>query len=180
MPFTLIRHPKCVHAEGICYGHLDLPADSLYLKQHLPQLLAALPSDFLLMSSPSSRCQKLAEEIAREKSVSISTSELLRELYFGYWEGRAWESISVEELDAWAQDIWGYCPGDGESASSLKDRCLQFLAWMQQQPITKDIVVISHAGFIRMCLSLLGKISPDEQWTYPIAYMHPYLIEEFV
>ena len=104
MQVFLIRHPKPVIETGICYGRLDVDA-------HAPHAVAdeirpLLRRDVPVYSSPLRRARQLAEALHPSPIID----ERLCEIDFGDWEGRAWDTIERDALDAWAADVTGFTP----------------------------------------------------------------------
>ena len=77
------------------------------------------------------------------------TDARLSEINFGDWEGRAWDAIERDALDAWAADMLNFIPPGGESPGQLQQRCIDFVSTLD----LPSVVLVSHAGVIR---SLLG------------------------
>lgn len=140
MILHLIRHPKPQVAPGICYGQLEISAKND--KAEIEHLQAALPAGLPLWSSPAQRCRILAEALHPQPVFD----ERLREMNFGQWEGRAWDAIPRDELDAWAADVVDFAPPGGESARQVLARSLQFLADLS----VPEAVLVTHAGVIRV------------------------------
>jgi alpha-ribazole phosphatase len=154
MQIYLIRHPPPVDVDGLCYGRLDVKveretniaaAESLSGRLSRQTLEAAA-----IYSSPSSRCLELARHLAAPRQAEAADD--LMEMNFGVWQGRRWDAIAREEIDAWATDLWNYRPGGGESADMVAAR---FERWLQQvrQRRAGDVVAVTHAGVIRVALA---------------------------
>ena len=82
-------------APGICYGQLDVDCED-------PQPIAArlrpqIPAGTPVISSPLRRARLLA--LALDSQAGIDGR--LSEIDFGEWEGRPWNDIDREALDAW-------------------------------------------------------------------------------
>ena len=154
MILHLIRHPKPLVEAGICYGRLDISAENFDALAE--GLRAELPSGLPLWSSPLRRCRALAECL----NPSPVFDERLVEMDFGAWEGRAWDAIPRHELDAWAADVAGYAPPDGESPLALKQRALDFVAALA----VPEAVIVTHAGVIRTLLAHWQGL-PPARWT---------------
>lgn len=170
MQLILVRHPPALGAAGRCYGRLDLPPDPVALAASVGLLQAyrGLP----VFSSPLRRCRQLAQRLHPQPQLW----PLLQELDFGCWEGLPWDALPREQLDAWAADIWHYRPGGGESAAMLRAR------W--QQAVTRlracgkqRVMLISHAGLIRLALAESGQVAEAERWSAHIDYTTPYSLE---
>ena len=169
MKLILLRHPP-IHAEGRCYGRLDmpLPANVLHAALESLQHLQGLT----VYSSPASRCLQLAKQLSPYPIVWPE----LQELDFGTWEGQLWDDIPRTELDAWAADIWHYQPGGGENAASLRQRWHTACHRLQHTGLSQAVVV-SHAGLIRMALVEAGYLDESQRWFAPIAHATPYVLE---
>lgn len=164
---SLIRHPALLNMSNRCYGQLEIEVDSISLNEAIVTLnpLKGLP----VYSSPAQRCQQLAQGLNPHYKILDN----LQELNFGSWEGKYWDAIPRHELDAWAADIWHYRVGGAETVSELRQRWLNVYQYFCQ---TEDehILVISHAGIIRMALAEVNMIDKTQRWTYPIHFAKPY------
>ena len=145
MPLVLIRHTRVDAPAGICYGRHEVPlapsfdAEAGEVWSQLPW-----PPD-VVWTSPSERCRKLAERLGGE----VRVDDRLRELHFGEWEGRSWESFRGPESEAWALDPWGQRPPGGESGEELWKRVGQVRAELEAAGSAGHVAVVTHAGAIR-------------------------------
>lgn len=156
MTLYLVRHPIPDYTEGYCYGRMELPVTDIEMLRTLAAVrLQITPSTCAgaeIYSSPSLRCLKFAEALALPRQPRVV--EQLLEMSFGDWEGKCWDSIERQEIDAWAADVWGYRPGGGESADMVAAR---WNFWFQAvRATTNDVIAITHAGVIRVALALAG------------------------
>jgi alpha-ribazole phosphatase len=166
----LVRHPRPLAADGICYGRSDLPADPDELARVLAALRGgALPGEAAVFSSPLQRCAGLA----RQLSGSTILDPDLAEMDFGAWEGRHWNDIPREEIDAWAADLLRYRPGGGESVLEVARRVASALAAIRRHG-GERAVVICHAGTMRLAARLADG-TPLEQAALAAA-AHPHRI----
>lgn len=159
MDIYLIRHTRVQGVNGICYGRSEVPlaadfmTDAEEVKRKLPT--AEHP---VYLSSPSRRCRTLAEFLSDGPYDIVPE---LGELDFGLWEMQAWDAIPRDSLDRWARDYLNHpCP-QGESLKDMRDRVLHFWEGLTQHR-SSPIVVITHAGPIRVILSHLLKIPAQE------------------
>jgi alpha-ribazole phosphatase len=152
MEILLIRHPAPSDVRGLCYGRLDVAVPTSTLESTTAELRRRIPRDALrtatVYSSPLSRCLGLARALMPAPLVD---PELI-EMDFGAWEGLAWDVVPREELNAWAKDLWGYRPGGGENARDVALRWQRFVARIRQSA-AELVVVVTHAGVIRVALS---------------------------
>ena len=89
----LIRHTRPEVAAGICYGSTDLPAAPGF-EAEAAHLTARFPTADRIVSSPLRRCLPLAEFLAERLGAPLFLDARWREMDFGAWEGRAWETIA--------------------------------------------------------------------------------------
>ena len=160
MILHLIRHPKPLIEPGICYGQHDVAAEN-------PALAAAvlrdkIPTGVPLWSSPLQRCRALAELL----HPSPRFDPRLMEMSFGDWEGRPWDSICRSALDAWAADVFNFAPPAGESAAQVMARVERFL----REQEADELVLLTHAGVIRLLLACARQQALDVWLNYPIPF----------
>lgn len=154
MRLYLIRHPRPLIDDGICYGRLDVAAeDAAALAE---RLRGELPGGLPLWSSPLRRCRELAGLL----HPAPCFDERLREMDFGAWEGRPWDAIPRAEIDAWAADVAGYAPPGGESPAALQQRALACVGELA----VPAAVVVTHAGVIRTLLAEIRGL-PPARWS---------------
>lgn len=186
----LVRHAEPMIASGICYGHLDVPAEldatqqaaksfAISLAQARQNNATSLNTESIpIYVSGLQRSQQLADELllvlndtAGLGRARIQTDIRLNELNFGIWEGKAWSEIPKSALDQWSADFAQHKFGGTESSQDVIDRVLAAYqgTWEQAQiSNTTDVIWITHAGVIR-ALSYLQKngmrtIERAEQW----------------
>lgn len=145
MRLYLVRHLPPLVAPGVCYGRTDLATDPAEQSATLPALLAALPTQSPLYSSPLRRCAVLADALGGPVQVDAR----LAELDFGSWEMQAWDVIPRAQIDAWAADVANYRPGGGESVTDMAVRIDGFYNDIVQTG-APAAVVVCHAGTIRL------------------------------
>ncbi len=109
-----------------------------------------------MWSSDLLRCQSTAGAAG----LPFSTSEALREINFGHWEGRLWTDLHRDHADQTARFLRGdpafSAPG-GESISDLVTRQRRFVHDAGLLDSTGDIAVIGHGGALRaLVVALLG------------------------
>jgi len=156
MTVYLVRHPPPDCTGGFCYGQMELAVTDIEVARALAavrmQITPPTIARAAIYSSPLLRCLKFAEALALPGKPRIA--EQLLEMSFGAWEGKSWDLIERQEIDAWAADVWGYRPGGGESADMVAAR---WDRWLQDVRVTTgDIIAITHAGVIRVALALAG------------------------
>ncbi|WP_174981261.1 alpha-ribazole phosphatase family protein [Pandoraea capi] len=158
MDLILMRHPPPDIAPGICYGRADVPPIDTILPSALSTMLTRL-GDALdgrrvtsIHSSPLRRAQRVAQEMAGHLGLRLQVDARLGEMDFGAWERCRWDDIDRKALDAWAADVCGYAPPDGESARDVVRRMDAWARALRSQATGEDEVhvVVAHAGPIRL------------------------------
>lgn len=154
-------------ADGICYGATDLPLaeDAAEVADRLRPLLPDAP----VFSSPLARCRELAQALHPEPAFD----DRLKELDFGDWEMRPWESLDCAALDAWAADPLGFAPPGGESVAELRVRVRSFL-----EGLSGDVIVVAHAGVMKLCAAELAGVPSNEWFGMRFHYASVTLIEK--
>lgn len=166
MKLWLVRHAQVAVAPGSCYGALDVPADATATHSCAQALAEVLPHGLIVSTSPLQRCEQLAQALQGLRPDLIFNNDArLREMDFGAWEGRPWDSIAQNEFNAWTSDFAHHAVGGhGESVSSVMARVG---AAFDALPRDADAVWITHAGIIRATLLLARgarQVSRADQW----------------
>ena len=166
MKLWLVRHAQPLVEAGVCYGRLDVPADSAATKNTALALAAALPQQMAVYTSPLQRCEWLAHALyALRPDLALKMDARLAEMDFGTWEGQAWDSIGAQALDAWTQDFAHHQPGGGESVHGFMQRVAA--VWDANRAIGEDAVWITHAGVVRAAHLLRSgqrQLTDAHQW----------------
>ena len=172
MDIHLIRHPRTMAPRGTCYGALDLEADPDQLAADAARLAPAIPPMARFLSSPQRRAHALAEALAGEP---VETDPRLVEMNFGAWEGRDWDSLPREEIDAWAADVGGYTPPGGESVEAMARRVLEYWQSIDIEDTT-PLVIVSHGGPLRLIAANVTGSTPAKSMAFEIQWGHRALI----
>lgn len=160
MILHLIRHPKPLIEPGICYGQLDIPAESP--EPLLENLRRQIPAHVPVWSSPLQRCRTLAAAL----HPAPQFDPRLMEMNFGEWEGLPWDDVPRHELEKWAGDVEHFAPPGGESALQVQQRVLSFF----EKKYFDEVAIVTHAGVIRLLLSFHKKQSLMSHIERPIPY----------
>lgn len=147
---TLVRHTTPLVDKGVCYGATDLPLAPGF-EREADLLLTALPPASGILTSPLSRCCRLADRIGAHLGLTVAVDENWREMDFGRWEGQRWDAIPRDALDAWAGDFLHYRDHGGESVQDLQDRVARGL-----DTAPDGAVIVTHMGCIKAALYLRG------------------------
>lgn len=161
----LLRHTRPAGAEGLCYGRTDLPPGP-DLPAEAARLAAALPPVARIVTSPLTRCARLAATLAAARGLPLAVEPRLVEIDFGAWEGRAWAAIPRAEIDAWAADLLYARPHGGETVAELAARAAEGLAAAAAAG-PGPVLVVAHAGVIRAALA--PQLGPAA-WQHPVGF----------
>ena len=153
MRITLIRHTTLNIEPGICYGQTDVPVSENFSAElaRLRPKLSDLNFD-AIYTSPLQRCRHLAEALQPTlhlESPLLNQDDRLKELHFGDWELRAWDSIPRDVFDVWANDYAHLAPPNGETFYALQQRAKSFVAEVSRHSQYQHICVVTHGGLIR-------------------------------
>ncbi len=165
----LLRHTKPAVKEGICYGVTDLELDSTSCEQDIKCAVETLQGlEFeAIYSSPLKRCMTLAK--AASGGAEIIVDPRLKELDFGDWEMTPWSDIfNQAEGKKWFDNYIEISTPNGESFRELISRAESFIADIKS--LKGDILLVTHAGFIRAAMVALGKVSAYEVFDMDIKY----------
>ena len=124
MRLILVRHPKPLCEKGICYGRLDLECEPEALSEAV-QRLAKLAPTSRVFTSPARRARDLATRLG----TPLIVDDRLQELDFGDWEGRRWQDLGREAIDAWHRGLPDSAPPNGETLTAMAERCA---SWLQE------------------------------------------------
>ena len=176
MNLTLVRHTSLDLGSSICYGQsdVDVSAEFNAERQVLQTKLAKFTFD-AIYTSPLQRCHKLAKALCADASLGFAENEIqlddrLKELHFGDWEMQPWNAISRETFDIWANDYVHLAPPNGETFSQLHARTKEFLAEVSNHSHGKNILVITHGGFIRSLVAEVLNMSLQDIFKLSIDY----------
>jgi alpha-ribazole phosphatase len=134
--------------KGICYGRLDLECEPEALLEAV-QRLAELAYASRVFTSPAKRARDLATRLDAQSIVD----DRLRELDFGDWEGRRWQDLGREAIDAWRRGLPDSAPPNGETLTAMAARCASWLESLQ--PAESPVLAVTHAGPIRVMMAIL-------------------------
>jgi alpha-ribazole phosphatase len=146
---VLVRHPDVRVATGTCYGQLDVPIN----ETHLNVVTERIASDFIqshlpkpahIITSPSQRCLRLANNLADITGAKLQQDPRWQELHFGVWEGLLWDDIRRDEFDTWGDHWLTASPPNGETYMQMKQRALS--AWDALVSLNEPCLVVASSG----------------------------------
>ncbi|MBV8325589.1 histidine phosphatase family protein [Chryseobacterium sp.] len=171
MEIHLIRHTAVENPENLCYGFAEMPLRKEYAGDFKK---LNLTGDFdLVISSPSQRCRLLAAFV----SPDYTTDERIREMNFGNWELKKWTDIPEEEINPWYEDFINIKASGGENLLEMKARVLDFWDELTAKKDTEKVLIIAHAGVIRLVLQAVLQFPLENMFNIQIDYGKKVIIE---
>ena len=164
MRLILVRHPKPLCEKGICYGRLDLECEPEALLEAVQKLAILAPASH---TSPARRARELATRLGPQ----LIVDDRLQELDFGDWEGRRWQDLGREAIDAWHRGLPDSAPPNGETLTAMAERCASWLKSLQ--PSESPILAITHAGPIRIVRAILEDTEIVASFAAPVPFATP-------
>ncbi|UPW17352.1 histidine phosphatase family protein [Agarivorans sp. TSD2052] len=163
----LVRHSPPLIEANHCYGQLDVVAEPVQLQACIERLSIKLTpyKPFTVLSSPLKRCSQLAEGLVDQ----VTFNGALKELDFGAWEGRSWNDVPQQALQAWADNLLDYRLGEfGETVNEFNQRVSRFWQLCQNLPLDSCLVCVTHAGVIRTIIGLVENLDIEQVMSLPI------------
>ena len=160
MSVVFVRHGETdANITDRLQGQSDVPLNASGLAQ--AELVARRLKDEkfdVIYSSDLSRAAVTAEKIAAGRPV-IHT-EMLREWYFGQWQGMSLQEITRQypaEFQLFKSGSLDFLPPGGESAAEFLDRAEKFMEMLLKEHAGQRILCVSHGGFIKQTLKVVLK-----------------------
>ncbi|MCE5324383.1 histidine phosphatase family protein [bacterium] len=162
----LVRHGETVHnLEGRIQGHADSPLTPLGVKQ-AEAAAARLASEKLdaIYSSDLGRAVATAEIISAPHSLSVQTTELIREACFDKVQGltqKEFKQQYPEDYRRWREDSVHYRPPGAETLESLISRCGEFLQMISEKHKDGErLLAVVHGGSLRGLICAACSLEP--------------------
>ena len=150
------RHARPDDILGRCIGRTDVAVDPRRSRRLAHRIRAQARRENaprVIWTSPLRRCAAVGRWLARWGWTHRIDPRLL-EVDFGRWDGRLWDDIGPQEVDAWCRDLGDHPPGGGESVVMLMARCASFIG---EHP---DAWIVGHAGWMNAAARVLAGSGP--------------------
>lgn len=135
-------------------GQLDDPLSELGWEQ-LRATTANKQNWQHIITSPLKRCAEFTEELAQAHSLPLQNKYEFKEVSFGLWEGKTAEELLNTEPDnikKYWNDPIKTTPPQGENLLDFEKRVLDGWKNVLTDFQGKHILIVSHAGVMRMIL----------------------------
>ena len=173
MQITLVRH-TAVSPEWqvICYGNTDIPLADTF-DEEAPRVAAQIDPSLYdrILSSPLSRALKLAQHCVPQGTHIIEVDDRLKEINFGDWEGKHWDSIleKEQEVSAFFEYFIDQPAPRGESLRDLARRVADLLDELYTSGAQR-VLLFSHGGVINAVRAMAGRITLQEAFAQILPY----------
>ena len=182
------------------HGETELLTQGLVLRGRLDDLLTAqgeqqmhtaidtaLPKQSwqAIISSPLSRCAKIAKQKSAQYGLPIVLMDELGEMDFGEWEGKFTAELFEQypdDMALWWQSPTKFTPPNGESITSFAKRIDTALIKIKQFAKANQydkLCIISHGGVIKYLYCKAQDLSLDEILKQPaeLGEFHTFILQ---
>ena len=135
-------------------GQLDDPLSELGWQQ-LRDATSGKQDWQHIVTSPLKRCAAFAEELAKAQSLPLQHKPEFQEISFGLWEGKTANELlntEADEIKEYWNDPINTTPPQGENILNFEKRIITGWINMVTEFRGKHILMISHAGVMRVIL----------------------------
>ena len=180
---VLLRHPECVdNAEGVMVGQRDSPLtdNGRVQAREAAETLADYKFDHVYTSDLIRALDQTRAVVAHQKfPVTYSLVPAIRERSGGSAEGVKYTDLkkrmSPRKYKLWQRDYFE-APPAGESLHDVAERVVPWFDDVVIPRISRNesILVVTHAGVIRVLISYVKKIDETEIMAMNIEHSMPY------
>lgn len=173
MRLWLIRHGETeANVAGLYSGHTPTPLTpkGLAQAQILGKLLSEVPFDRVLCSALE-RAQQTAGRVLERREITIETTPLLNEMFFGDWEMRHHHDLTREDPQnyaAWCNDWQNAIPTNGEGFQAFSARIEQVIAHLADIKDQQNILLVSHQGVLSLLIARLLNMPAASLWHFRV------------
>lgn len=172
MKIVLVRHGETNENAARCYlGHYDAKLNENGRRQlrFLAEKVKKIePKPTTIFSSDLSRAVESAQIIGTVLQLDPMPEFPLRELDFGAWDCKTYDSIvsaDEERFEKWISDPFTVAPPNGETLFELGKRFDQwFHVHLSKTAPNETILIVSHGGPLRWFLSKWVKGDAKQFW----------------
>jgi broad specificity phosphatase PhoE len=185
---VFLRHGTAIGVEGRCIGWTDVALSdagtdaieklAVEWRSRIDGIVGR-PTD--LYASNLRRANQSAQIMARVWDLPIKLDSRLREIHFGQWDGQHWSAIEATDgarLNAWMERWMEIAPPDGEAIPQIEARVSDWLGEVldPEYESSRVILIVSHAGWIRIALSQLLKRDTSAMFEIALDHAHATIV----
>lgn len=165
MNIQIVRHTRVGVKEGICYGQSDIPLAETAEADIAAVLKKLTMKPDLVVSSPLTRCTRLAEQI----SSKVHLDPRLVEINMGDWELQPFTKISAAAYAAWLADYEHISPPNGETYTEVYNRMTACFFELVNEN-AKNVIIVGHDGVLRSMFAMALGISMNQTFNLHLEY----------
>ena len=172
MKLILARHAETqANKNGIFSGWTDYPLTEKG-KTQAEKLAYELKKNYNIdemYSSPLGRAMTTAGVISKSIEREIITTECLKEINFGLFEGKTSEQIGTHHGDHWENwytDYVNYRIPNGENLIDLLSRIKPLIDNLRSTD--KTCLLVAHSGVIQVAITYLLDIELTKMWNFKV------------
>ncbi len=168
----LLRHGETVANREHRYmgsSESSLTESGELQQQHALLTLKNVNASYIY-TSPRQRCLSLAQKLAQGSNAATCIDKRVAEYHFGIFELMTWQeakNLHPEVFKQWQQSPQ-YALPKGESRANFEHRVFSFSEAIVKGCQAGDVIIVTHAGVIRLMLTYLLKMNAEEQWRFMI------------
>ena len=169
--FLIVRHGETVwNAEGRIQGHSDtkLSEHGVLQAQAVARRLADVTID-AVYSSDLLRASETANIILAGRVVPFYQTHLLRERYYGVFEGLTVDERRTQFPEMFAESLvkdLDFAPTGGESARQTLNRMTPWVSGVKEKHLEESVLLVGHGGSLRSSILALMEFPPEATWRF--------------
>lgn len=164
---TVLRHGEVAGPANVLRGRSDDALSETGWQQMRAACAAFDPRPDRIISSSLRRCCEFAQQFAAQHALPLTIHDDLREIDFGDWELLSTDqarAASPELFERFHTDPSGVTPPQGEAFDDFRQRALAAFDACVEQASGDHLLLITHAGVMRVLLSGLLNLSWADAW----------------
>jgi len=171
----IARHGQTIwNTQRRYQGQTDSPLDETGQRQafDLGERLSKVKLS-AIFASDLGRAWNTAAATAAHQDCPFIADPRLRELHYGEWQGMTYDEIrqgDPQRLAAWEADRMKASPPGGESLLQLAERVQAAIECIQKAYPEGTVLVVSHAGPIKVLLSQALGLPPTAYWQFRLEH----------
>lgn len=172
----LVRHGETTwNVEHRMQGHQDSALTEIGV-QHAILLGERLSNEppHVIYTSSSYRAYRTAELIKQNKDILINSTDELKEINLGLWEGKTQAFIKenyADQFDNFWNDPESYIPYGGETFKEVEHRALKKLSEILSLHKGTSVLIVSHTVVVKLIMAYFENRLLKDLWKPP--FIHP-------